>query len=281
MTAWARVHLRSALKEPLLHFLIAGFAVFLISAWRGEAADPESRIINISEPQVEQLVAGWTQTWRRPPSPAELDGLIHDYVEEEVYYREAIRLGFDRDDPVVRRRLRSKMEFLATSEAETAAADDSALQRWLDHHGGLYQAPARYSFDQIFFDATDAAGANRKAEAALEQMALGLNWHDISGQISLPAHLEAASSTDVARQFGDDFASSLSGISGYDWVGPIQSGFGLHLVRLRAKMISGKPRLADVRQRVENDWRAATKADRAAKAYQALLDRYTVKIEKP
>ncbi len=273
--------LRPMLKEPLVHFLLAGFAVFLLAAWRGETVDLASRTITIAPAQVEQLVAGWTQTWRRPPSDDELDGLIRDYVEEEVYYREAIRLGLDKDDPVVRRRLRSKMEYLATSEAETTPADDSVLQKWLQDHSDQYATEIKFSFDQIYFDATDQLAANAKLKAAQMRLASGSDWRELGEKISLPASPEATSSADVARLFGDDFATALSKVDRNRWVGPIQSGFGLHLVRLRSKTKTKPPQLSEVRQRVENDWRAATKTTREAQAYQALLDGYSVKIEKP
>lgn len=264
------------LREPLVHFLLAGLAVFAFLAWRGDPVDPASRTIQIDEPQVQQLGERFAQTWRRAPSPAELDGLIRDYIKEEVYYREALRLGLEADDTIIRRRLRSKMEYLATAQAENATADDVTLQRWLDKHVARYSDGARYSFDQIYV--RDAAGA-ASAQALL---AKGADWTNLGTQISLPRSVEDTDSTQIARDFGEGFAKALSQLKpGTKWAGPVESGFGQHLVRIRALSIGQKPSLAAVRQRVENDWRSETAKVREAAAYQALLDGYTITIAKP
>ena len=264
------------LREPLVHFLIAGLAVFAFLSWRGEPVDPASRTIEIDEAQVQQLAERFAQTWRRAPSPAELDGLIRDYIKEEVYYREALRLGLEADDTIIRRRLRAKMEYLATAQAENAIVDDVILQRWLDMNVARYSDGARYSFDQIYV--RDAAGA-ASAQALL---AKGADWTNLGTPISLPQSVEDTDSTKIARDFGEGFAKTLSQLKpGTKWTGPVESGFGQHLVRVRTLSVGQKPSLTAVRQRVENDWRAETAKVREAAAYQALLDGYTITIAKP
>ena len=126
-----RERMTRALREPLVHFLLAGLAIFVFFAAFGPEVDVGDRRIVVNEDQVRRLATQWSQTWQRPPSPTELDGLIRDYIKEEIYYREALRLGLDRDDMVVRRRMHSKMEFLATSETENMTATDDALRAWL------------------------------------------------------------------------------------------------------------------------------------------------------
>ena len=276
-----RDYLRAALKEPLVHFLLAGLALFLFFAWRGDAVDPESRTITITEAQVERLAASWAQTWQRPPTEAEIDGLIRDFVKEEVYYREGMRLGLDQDDTIIRRRIRSKMEFLASSELENEAPDDAILQAMLDKNPQAYAKDARYSFDQIYLTAQDEAAARTRATQMLAALNSGADWQKLGDAISLPRSPEAVDRTRIASDFGDDFAASLAGLKPGAWAGPVASGFGLHLIRIRAVQASAKPKLADVRQRLENDWRAQTVKDREVKAYQALLDGYTIRIAKP
>jgi hypothetical protein len=269
---------RAILREPLVHFLIAGFFVFLLSAWRGEAADPESRRITITEAQVARLSANWEMTWRRPPQPQEIDALIRDYVKEEVYYREAKRLGLDEDDTVIRRRLRSKMEYLASAQVENAQADDTMLQAWIDKYPARFARDVTYSFDQIYL------GDSRRDQAAAILTALEaerVDWAAQSEPISLPKSLETTPRGEVERQFGPVFANSIAKLPSDIWSGPVESGFGMHLVRVRQRQIPQKPKLADVRQAVENDWRLATVKQREAKAYQALLDGYIIQISKP
>jgi peptidyl-prolyl cis-trans isomerase C len=268
--------LRALLREPLVHFLIAGFLVFLLSLWRGGGVDAESRTIHITEDKVARLSASWEQIWRRPPTQSEIDGLIRDYIKEEVYYREAKRLGLDEDDTVIRRRLRSKMEFLAKAQVENAQADDQTLQRWLDRHPERFATDIIYDVDQLYLgeDAQDAS-------AILKNIASGADWREQGKAISLPRALEKSSASDIARQFGDSFAQALSAAPLDRWAGPVESGFGDHLVRVRARKASAKPTLAAVRQRVENDWRVSGANAREAEAYQSLLDAYTIKIAKP
>lgn len=265
------------MREPLVHFLLAGLAVFLFSMLRGEEVDASSRTINIDEAQVTRLSEAFAQTWRRPPTPDEIDGIIRDYIKEEVYYREALRLGLDADDAIIRRRLRSKMETLAVSEIESAVPDDATLQAWLDKYPQRYAQSAAVSFDQIYVG-VDASGA----DAILAKVNAGADWRKAGQPITLPASLEKADNSTVARDFGTAFADAILALKpSENWSGPIASGFGSHLVRVRMIEARGKPQLADVRQQVENDWRAVTSKQREAKAYQALLDGYTIKIEKP
>lgn len=268
---------RRVLREPLVHFLVAGFLVFLLFSWRGEAVDPASRTITITEAQVARLSASWQQTWRRPPSQREIDALIRDYIKEEVYYREARRLGLDEDDSVIRRRLRSKMEYLAGAQVESAQPGDATLRAWLDRYPGRFAASATYSFDQIYLGA-DTSG---DAAAILRDMSSGADWAVQGEQISLPKSLDNTARGEVERQFGTAFAGSLAVLSPGTWTGPVTSGFGSHLVRVRMVGMPSKPELDDVRQAVENDWRAATYKMREAKAYQALLSGYTIRITQP
>lgn len=276
-----RDRFRAVLREPLVHFLLAGLALFLFFAWRGDAVDPESRMIKITEQQVERLAEGWAQTWQRPPTQAEIDGLIRDHVKEEVYYREGLRLGLDQDDLIIRRRIRSKMEFLASSELENETPDDATLQELLDKNPQAYAVDARYSFDQIFLEAQDEGVARARATQLLAALSKGADWRKLGDAISLPRSPETVDRARIAADFGDGFAAALAGQKTGQWTGPVASGFGLHLLRIRAVQASAKPKFADVRQKLENDWRAQTAKDREAKAYQTLLDGYTIKIAKP
>lgn len=277
-----RERLRSALREPLTQVLLIGLAIFLFFGAFGGTANVWDRRITIDEAQVKQLAAQWTQTWQRPPTPAELDGLIRDYIKDEIYYREALRLGLDKDDMVVRRRLRAKMEFLATSETENMVASDAELQAWLDKNPARYASDPVYSLDQVYVSAADGeTAAIAKARILLTRLQAGASPDNLGDPISLPRRLDAASSFEINRQFGEDFTGALKALPTGTWTGPVASGFGLHLVRIRSVAATRKPKLAEVRQAVENDWRAATQESREAKAYQALLDGYQIDIVRP
>jgi peptidyl-prolyl cis-trans isomerase C len=269
--------LRALLREPLVHFLIAGAALFGFNAWRGTVVDPAERRIVVSEAQVKQLAAIWSQSWQRPPTPSEIDGLIRDYIKEEVYAREAIRLGLGDNDPVIRRRLRTKMETLAVAQTETTTPDDATLQKWMDTHPARYLADPLLSFDQAYVGDADAATVARwladyrqNGKTALPRPA-----------VPLPNAIDKASATEINRTFGEGFAAAVAVLPLGVWSGPVESGFGQHIVRLRAAVSAHKALLSEVRQQAENDWRAETGKAREAAAYQALLDGYDVRIERP
>jgi len=268
-----RPFLSSALREPLVHFLAAGAVLFmLMTAFGGE--DAMDRTITIDEPQVTNLANQWEQTWRRPPTPQELDNLIRDHIKEEIYFREGMRLGLDIDDPIIRRRLRTKMEFLATAEVENREPSDAELQLQYDRNKRRYAAKADVSFDQKFLgeDPEDA----QSTIAALNQN------RPVSIQpLSVPASMDKAAFDVIGRDFGDLFANALREQPMGIWSGPVRSGFGWHAVRVRDVSIAAVPPLRDIRQRVSNDWRADTRAAREAAAYQALLDGYTIRIARP
>jgi peptidyl-prolyl cis-trans isomerase C len=281
MTA-LRVRTGRWLREPLVHFLIAGAAIFAFYAWRGDMVDASDRRIVVGEEQVQRLANIWSQTWQRPPSANELDGLIRDYIKEEVYYREAIRLSLDQDDAIVRKRLRAKMEFLATSEAETMAASDTVLQAWLDKNPSRYAADPLISFQSVYVSTTGGeAAALLKANALLARLQGGADAEKLGDSLSLPRSVTGAATEAVDRQYGDAFAAKLMGLPKGQWSGPVASGFGLHLVRVDMVSALRQPKLAEVRQRVENDWRSATRVARENQAYQTLLDGYDIKIERP
>jgi len=277
-----RRFLAGALREPLTHFLLVGLAIFLFFDVFGGDVDVGDRRIVVNEAQVRRLADQWSQTWQRPPNANELDGLIRDYIKEEIYYREALRLGLDRDDVIVRRRLRSKMEFLANSEAETAAPSDAELQAWRDKYPARYAPDPVYSLDQVYVSTSggDAAG-DAKAKAILRQLQAGAKPAALGDPLALPRSLDRAAAFDINRQYGDEFADALKSLPVGKWSGPVVSGFGLHLVRVREVRLPREPRLAEVRQAVENDWREATREERENRAYQILLDGYRIEIEKP
>ncbi len=265
--------LHKALREPLVHFLAAGSALFALGGLYG-GGDIADRNITIDTEQVQRIADQFQETWRRPPTAQELDGLIRDHIKDEIYFREAMRLGLDTDDPVIRRRLRNKMEFLATSAAENSPPTDADLMRYYAANKARYAADPAYSFDQRYYG-EDETGA-RAAVAALNA-----SKAPPPKSIPLPTAMENAPTTDIAREFGDEFANALRILPPAKWSGPVQSGYGWHAVRIRAAAASKVPPLNDIIQKVSNDWRAETRTAREAAAYQALLDGYDIDIKKP
>lgn len=267
------IWVRRLIREPLVHFLAAGSVLFLLMGQFG-SNDSLDRSITINEEEVARLASQWEQTWQRPPSRQQLDSLIRDYIKEEVYVREAMRLGLDADDPVIRRRLRAKMEFLATAEIQNMEPTAAELQRSYDANKSRYAEKPAFSFDQQFLGEDEAA-----AKDAMNALSQGKQ--PTTQALSVPESMEDAASDSISRAFGDDFTDSLRNAPQGKWSGPVRSGFGWHAVRVRNVIAAGTPNLSAVRQRVSNDWRAETQKTREAAAYQALLDGYDIRIAKP
>lgn len=255
-------------REPLVHFLAAGALLYLFFAWSGgNAVDPASRVIEVGREEQAQLALQFERTMGRAPTDAELDVAIDQYVRDEVLYREALRLGLDQDDAVVRRRLVSKMDMTASAAAEAAAPSKEQLQAFLDEQPERYGGEARLSFEQRYFKTgEDAAGAladDRPGEA-----------------ISLPANMENATAREISDRFGMDFAAAIEGFdAGPEWRGPLRSGFGWHIVRVRERNVEPAD-FDSIRPQLENDWRSAQIAERKAAAYQVLRDAYRIEIDR-
>ena len=274
-TSATRDGARKLLREPLVHFLLGGLAIFALYTWQGEEPDPASRTITLTQEDQARLALSFEQTMARPPTDAELDALVERWVRDEVLYREALRLGLDDGDPVLRRRLAQKMDVIAASAADAEQPTDQELQAWLEAHPARFTPDTALTFDQLYFASEPAA------IAASDRLASRGAWTEAGQPVALPQSLEGASRTVVADQFGPQFARALDTLApGAAWHGPIATSLGWHLVRLRERKTGALPKLADVRRRVEDDWRDATERAREDAAFAVLREAYTVEIER-
>ncbi len=219
----------------------------------------------------------------RPPTPQELRGLVDDYVKEEVFYREAIAMGLDRDDTVIRRRLRQKMEFVSEDAAATAEPTEAQLQQFLAAHPEKFVEPARVTFQQVFVNAEKRGDAARRdAERILAELQAGrgpANPSEAGDPTLLPAGLEDASPQEISASFGDEFGKRLEDAPVNQWAGPISSSFGLHLVRVSARSASVLPQLADIRPVVLREWQADKRTQAGDSFYSSLRSKYDVRYE--
>jgi hypothetical protein len=272
------------LREPLLHFLLLGAALFAISALRDGGPAAGSSRITVTPQRVAQLAALFERTWQRPPSEAELDGLIEEFVKDEIYYREARALGLDQDDTIIRRRLRQKLEFLS-DEAGSAPPTDQELQAFLEERMVDYRIPPRVALRQIYFS-VDRRGerAETDARALLAQLPTG-RWPDSGTQLGDPLLLTTPAGLlptfEVARLYGTAFAKAVAELPVGVWSGPVVSGFGVHLVLILERQAGRPAALDEVRQQVTSDWHAARRDRAASDYYQELRRRYQVEVAMP
>jgi len=268
--------LKSLLKEPLVHFLAGSVLVFGFFWATGSDRDPADYQVRIDAADIERLQVGWVQRFRRAPTTEELDSLIEQEIQEEIYYREALRLGLDRNDPLIRRRLHTKLRFLDHQEDVTGDPPDAVLVEWMARFPGKYDLPPRYDIEQAYLghelDPEEIA-------ATLEGLRQGrLHPGEVGQPIALPAALHSANSAEIARQFGDAFAAEIGDLEVGEWHGPVASGFGQHLVRVTARTPGRSRALDEVRQVVTNDWHAARTARLEEEAFRKYRAQYEVTV---
>ncbi|MGX7951559.1 peptidylprolyl isomerase [Tsuneonella sp. HG249] len=261
-------------REPLVHFLLAGVAIFVVLGWRSEPSDPASREIHLTREDQARLSVNFAEVMGRPPTDAELKAVTSRWIREEILYREALRLGLDEGDAVVRKRLAQKMDVIAASAADAETPSNEALEKWRNSHPERFAQDMKLSFDQLYFT------SRGRAVVAKTLLGGGADWTKVGDPVSLPPHFEEARTSAVASEMGDEFARAAARLTaGREWQGPIESALGWHLVRLTARQPGTLPPLAAIRQRVEDDWRAETGRGRQDAAYRTLRSAYTVKID--
>jgi hypothetical protein len=268
--------MKRLLREPLLHFFALGALLFGLYGWLDRDGFKAPNEIVVSRGQVNILRAQFERVWQRSPTQPELTGLVANWVREEIFYREGLAMGLDRDDPVVRRRIQQKFEFIVDSATPQAPTDEE-LQRWLDEHSAAYQQEPTYAVRQIYFD--PARHGNRlDADIAAARRALR-SGTSVPGDVTmLPAALDGGA-LEIARTFGSAFEEGLRNLPTDEWQGPVQSGFGLHLVYLTARQPGRNRSLEEVRGVVERDL-LHERSEQAAQAfYDRLRTNYSVRIE--
>jgi hypothetical protein len=268
-------------KEPLLHFLLIGASLFFIFglAQDGMPGRTDDQVI-VSAGRIEQLNNIFTKTWQRPPSPAELKGMIDDFVLEEIYYRQAVEMGIDRDDTVIRRRLRQKFEFLTDDMAAASVPTDEQLAAYLAANADAFAKDTTYTFEQVYIN-PERAGVDLERRVAEELAALKAGNEAGGTGGMLPSYFDNAPARAVDNSFGRGFARSLDTLPLNDWQGPVESGLGLHLVKIAERVEGYLPDLADIRPIVEREWVNENRLETRRLINDQLLSNYDVVIEWP
>jgi len=270
-------------REPLVHFLLLGGVLFLLSTRQRGTSDAGQ--IVVTRARVAQLATGFARTWQRPPTDRELTGLIQDYIKEEVYVREALATGLDRDDTIIRRRLRQKLEFLTEDALEAAPPGEDDLRAYLKTHPDSFRIEPRVAFRQVHLDRNRrGAAAERDARALLARLSsldAGTDVSALGDSRMLPPAVDLSPQSDVARVFGDEFAARVANLAPGGWHGPIESGYGLHLVQVTGHVDGRMPELSEIRDSVAREWRAEQRRKSGEALFRNLVARYKVVIEPP
>jgi hypothetical protein len=273
------------LREPLLHFLVVGAILFaLFAAVRTPEPETDSRRIVVSATDRAWLNATWEKQWGRQPTDDEKRGLVDSFVREEILYREALAMSLEQDDVIIRRRLATKMEFLAKDLADSQPPNEDDVRAWFDENTIQYQEPDQLSFVHIYVspDQHEGAAVQFAADTAASLGARNLNedeLHTMGDPIMLERQFSQQSKEDLRRTFGEDFADALFDIEPGTWQGPIESGYGLHVVRVLEREMAPPPELDAVRDRVYMDIVSARRKEADAALMEAMRERYEIVYE--
>lgn len=272
-------------REPLFHFLLIGACIYFLYGMLGpEQAEDPGRTITVTAGDIAWLSQTWQKRWNRPPTAEELEGLIRAHVKETVLYREALAMGLDRDDVIVRRRLAQKLTFLTQDLLQPAEPNEEVLRAYFEEHRARYREPDLVTFTQIFLD-PDKRGDSTLGDA--EAMKTSLASRDptsadmatLGDAFMLQAYFPERSERDIARFFGSGFADSVMALSPGIWHGPVLSGYGVHLVYVHTHDTPPSTTFESVHERVLEDWAAGEREALDERFLEELLGRYDVVID--
>ena len=276
-----RLAMKFWLKEPLLHFLLIGTGIFFFYGWIAGVDQFRSNEIKVTSARQQNLALTFSRTWQRPPTQSELDGLIKDFIREEIAYREGVAMQLDVDDIVIRRRLRQKLEIFAKDVVSQSPPIDERLQDYLDENSSDFLIQPLYTFRQILFRVDDdAAQAMENALSVLQSLRSGAADAENAGDTSLlPTSFSSTRPADVDATFGSGFAEQIEDLQPGEWHGPVRSGIGLHLVFIDERIGARMPALDEVRKEVIRDLQSANYIKGIALLYERLAEKYTIVVE--
>jgi hypothetical protein len=270
---------RRLLWEPLFHFFLIGALIFVVYLSLNDSNERPTDIIVITAERIEQLAAQHAATWNRSPTEVELAALIEDEVREEVYYRDALALGLDKNDAMVRRRLRQKMEFISSGSAALLEPPPGELESYVAANEKEYQHASRLAFEQIYLGTSpEQASVSRLLNSLRSSTAVDLAG--IGERSFLPGQLELSSLAAVNGTFGADFYEQLEELAIGSWQGPVNSAYGVHLVRVLHSEPAVALPLSAIRERVLKDWRAEQGTALKEQDYANRRERFIVEIRR-
>jgi peptidyl-prolyl cis-trans isomerase C len=271
------------LKDPLVHFLLIGAALFAIAAWRGETIRTGRERIVVSAEQFAQVRDAAALLQGHPLTDQEVEALLEPSIRDEVLYREALALGLDEDDDEVRRRLIEKMNYLTQDLADPEPSSPNELREFYDASPERFAIPELVTFDQVFFSPSERGDAlQASSEAGIAELRAGRSPEEVGDRTPLRATYENAPREQVAVLFGDALADALFTMApGGDWTGPFRSDFGLHAVRLRGRTERRAPPFDEIPEQVATEFAADRRRARNDAEYQRMRGNYEIVIERP
>jgi len=280
--------LKRWLREPLLHFLLLGVVLFAAYAYMqgGRGGVESSKQIALSLDDLRTMDLYFESQWHRPPTPAEFQAMVEDKVREEVLYREGLAMGLDKDDEIVKRRMAQKMQFLAEDVAAAHEPSTAELKAWFEKNSNKFALPSRYSFRHLYFS-PDKRGKNAQADAAAALTKIAGQPEDsklaaaAGDSFMFQDYYGDRTPEAIAKEFGPQFAVALEKLKPGSWQGPVESGYGWHLVYVDTVIPGRIPAFEEMEPDVKTAWLAEQKQQAWQKAYATMRAKYTVLLPNP
>lgn len=267
------------LREPLLHFLGIGLVLFGLYALVSPGNSGSGAII-VSAAVVADLEAQHRKLFGQAPSPAELQGLIASYVDEEIMFREGLAMGLDRDDAVIKRRVMQKFDLVSDDDDNAATPTDATLVDWMQRHPETFRLPPVVGFTQVLLPRAGTAPERDAQDAAIKAaLAAGADPLTAGEATQLPAQVEPRGLDAISRELGSGIASAVADAPIGTWIGPVTSPFGRHLLRVDARSNGGLPPFSAVRSLVLREWENARRVEARAARLKTLRQSYDIVIE--
>jgi hypothetical protein len=273
------------LREPLVHFVFIGSMIYVLyGLFATPEIDENVNSIVVSSGEIDVFKSSWKKRWNREPTTKELDGIIQQFIRETILYRQAINMGLDKNDMVIRRRLAQKMEFIVEDLATMLEPDEQTLQLWFNKHLNRFQESPRYTFTQIFFDPDKRGDATledaNKIKSSLQAQTDPLaNISELSDSLMMQDYYPEKTPIEIRKQFGSGFTQSLLDLSPGEWHGPVLSGYGVHLVYIQTIIPAATPSFTSVRVQVKELWMEEQRELLNKKFYDKLANTYSIVIE--
>jgi parvulin-like peptidyl-prolyl isomerase len=276
------------LREPLLHFLVLGLLLFAIYGYinRGRGGVESSKQIAIYLDDLRTMEMFFESQWHRAPTQQEFQAMVEDKVREEVLYREGLAMALDKDDTIVKRRMAQKMQFIAEDVATAHEPTSAELKAWFDKNKAKFTLPSRYSFRHLYFS-PDKRGKNAEGDAAKVLAKIAGQPEDSKLAASLADafmfqdYYGDNAPTAIAKEFGSPFALAIEKVKPGSWQGPIESGYGWHLVFLDTVIPGRVPAFEEIEPDVKIAWLGEQKATAWQKAYADMRAKYVVLLPAP
>jgi peptidyl-prolyl cis-trans isomerase C len=276
-----RPALRHLLREPLLHFVVLGGLLFVIYGYvhRG-FSNPSSHKIQLTAEDLNQLEVYFVSQWHREPTGPEFASLIEDRVRDEVLYREALGMGLDKNDVIVKRRMAQKMEFLSEDIANAHEPATAELKAWYSKNAQRFMQPDQVTFRHLYFS-SDRRGQSAQDDATAALAKLGAQpdasqASELADPFPLEGAYEARTLDELAKDFGLPFAQALFKLKPGSWQGPIQSGYGWHLVFVKSMTLGRVPPFEEVEPDVKAAWFTEQRSQQWRTVYAAMRAKYEI-----